>query len=264
MLRDVIRQKCEFKRIEFPTLDKIQLHRDELFSDWGSMLAHQLPQLPPIESFWNSLAEFFRWLNDQFIHTTLKIFPRSDSDETLSLPVGSIRLSGRSSAFLEVIRFAGGNRLCVELDYTNQKGERRPRIIEPYSIRRTKENNLLLMGREVNSGKDKSYRVDQIYGATMTNRTFEPKYQIELTPSLSVTAPNLSRPKKLSDEDSSLSNNYLKLKRGGSKIVYTYRCSVCGKKFKHSRQSSALRAHKNKSGRNCYGKTGIYEGSKSE
>ena len=216
-----IYQKCEFKGIEFPTLDAIREHQDELFSDWSSMLAHQLPQLPPIESFWNSLDEFFLWLNDKFVQTSLKIYPRSDSDETLYLPVGSIRLSGRSSSFLEIIRFAGGNRLCVELDYTNQKGERRPRIIEPYSIRRTKDNTLLLMGREVSSGKDKSYRVDQIHGATMTNQSFEPKYQIELTPSLSVTAPNLSRPKKLSTEDSSPYSIYGQVNRKRSKLVYT-------------------------------------------
>ena len=262
VLRDVIKQKCDFKGIAFPTLSALQSHQDELFSDWQTMLAHQLPLLPPVESFWTSLDEFFRWLNDQYIHATLKVFPKSDRDETIHIPAGRIRLPGRSSAFLEVIRFAGGNRLCVEIDYTNQSGERRSRIIEPYSLRLTKDDNLLLMAIEVSTVKPKSYRVDQIHGATMTNRTFNPKYQIELTSTLSVTAPDLSGPKKNTLGISGTIRKINKSKNIGSKLIYTYRCPVCGKKFEHSKSNATLREHKNKTGRRCYGKSGIFEGTK--
>ncbi len=262
VLRDVIKQKCDFKGIEFPTLVALHAHKDELFSDWQNMLAHQLPQLPPVESFWDALDDFFDWLNDMFTRTTLSVFPQTIIDETVRIPVGGIRLLGRSSAFLEVIRFAGGNRLCVELDYTNQDGKRSSRLIEPYSLRRTKEGNLLLMAIKVSTGEQRSYRVDQIRGAKMTNQTFNPKFQIELAPTLSVIAPALSHSRQITSGKSLTIRNANKSISFGTKLVYIYRCPVCSKKFERSKNNSSLNEHKNETGQRCSGRSGIYKGSK--
>jgi predicted nucleotidyltransferase component of viral defense system len=46
VIRDVVRQKCSFKGVSFPSLETLAEFRDELFADWGAMLRHQLPALP--------------------------------------------------------------------------------------------------------------------------------------------------------------------------------------------------------------------------
>jgi len=79
---------------------------------------------------------------------------------------------------LEKIRFAAANRLCVNLYY---KGTHR--LIEPYSVRRSKAGDLLLFAIKHNTNEPRSYRVDRIQGAEITNTAFIPKYTIELTPS---------------------------------------------------------------------------------
>ncbi|MFV1984350.1 MAG: WYL domain-containing protein [Thiohalomonadales bacterium] len=77
---------------------------------------------------------------------------------------------------LEIIRFAAANRLCIELEYDNSH-----RIIEPYSLRKTKDGNILLYAVRHEDGLPRSYRIDRIQGATATKVTFMPRYAIELT-----------------------------------------------------------------------------------
>jgi hypothetical protein len=57
------------------------------------------------------------------------------------------------------------------------------RLIEPYSLRRTQDGNLLLYAVKHETGEIRSYRVDRIQEAQPTNVSFIPKYMIELTPS---------------------------------------------------------------------------------
>ena len=258
VLSEVIKQKCDFKGLGFPSLQALQRHKNELFTDWSTMLAHQLPQLPPVESFWTALDEFFNWLDNRFIRTKLNIYPQSDTSETFYPSVGKVLTQNRSSSFIEVIRFAASNRLCAELDYTNQNGERHPRLVEPYSLRRTKEGNVLLMAVEADSGLSKSYRVDQIHGVKMTSRSFIPKYQIELSPFLPISTPDLN----YNRESSPFASPILHKPANKRKTVHIYRCSVCGKKFERSSKISSLKEHKSKSGNKCNGRFGVYEGSK--
>lgn len=51
VLLEVLSQKCEFKGINLPNMAMIVPHRADLEGAWDSMLAHQLPALPPLESF---------------------------------------------------------------------------------------------------------------------------------------------------------------------------------------------------------------------
>ena len=79
---------------------------------------------------------------------------------------------------LEIIRFAAANRLCVDLTYESTR-----RLIEPYSLRRTQDGNLLLYAVKHETGEPRSYRVDRIQDAKATQVSFMPRYLIELTPS---------------------------------------------------------------------------------
>ncbi len=62
IVREVVLQKCDFKGIPFPTLETLMPFKDRLSAEWVDMLSHQLPRLPPLESFWSALSEFFEWL----------------------------------------------------------------------------------------------------------------------------------------------------------------------------------------------------------
>ena len=55
------------------------------------------------------------------------------------------------------------------------------RRIEPYSLRRTLERNLVLRAIRTDTGEHQSYRVDRIEGAKATIQVFIPKSAVELT-----------------------------------------------------------------------------------
>ena len=88
-------------------------------------------------------------------------------DRTLRLSV-----SGTARSYLEIIRFAASNRLCVDLDY--QGATRR---IEPYSLRRTMEGNIIFHAYNLDKNEHRSYRVDRIQGARVTDQTFSPPFR---------------------------------------------------------------------------------------
>lgn len=90
---------------------------------------------------------------------------------------------------LEIVRFAGANRLCVNLGYQGSH-----RIIEPYSLRRTKEGNLVLRAIRVDDREARAYRVDRIENAEVVQKTFNPVYAVELSPSGPIHAPLQSKP----------------------------------------------------------------------
>jgi predicted DNA-binding transcriptional regulator YafY len=86
--------------------------------------------------------------------------------------------SWHAGAPIEIIRFAGANRLKILLDYRAESGRRGPRVVEPYSLRRTNDGHLLLY--VVNDhGQPRSYRVDRIVSAVATGETFTPRYLVE-------------------------------------------------------------------------------------
>jgi hypothetical protein len=55
-------------------------------------------------------------------------------------------------------------------------------LIEPYSLRRTQEGNILLYALRHETNEWRAYRVDRIQGAEITETPFVPKHEVELTP----------------------------------------------------------------------------------
>ncbi len=79
---------------------------------------------------------------------------------------------------MELVRYAGANRLKVELDYRADNGRWGPRVVEPYSLRYTRAGNLLLF--VINDyGALRGYRVDHVAGARPTSEAFKPKRLVE-------------------------------------------------------------------------------------
>jgi predicted nucleotidyltransferase component of viral defense system len=246
VLLDVLHQKCAFKKIDVPRFIDLEAHRADLEGGWGTMLAHQLPALAPLDGFWSELPAFFSWLEGGAAPVVPAAYTMGAGETLLRERILRLPLSGPAQAYLEIIRFAASNHLCIELDYQGST-----RRIEPYSLRRTREGNIVLHAFSVERGEHRSYRVDRMSGARTTNQTFVPRYEIELTPQGPVrVAPTAAR--------SSRTLQMRKPKHLAGGPVYVYECSHCGKRFMRTRFDSKLNPHKDKEGSACFGRYGTY------
>ena len=259
VMLDVLRQKCEFKGIAVPVLADLEEHRAELQSLWQNMLAHQLPTLPPYESFWDELPAFFDWLQGGVEPAIPAAYALSAGEVVLRQRDLRLPVSGQAQSFIEIIRFAAGNRLLVELDYQGST-----RRIEPYSLRRTQDGNIVLHAFNADRNEHRSYRVDRIQGARVTNTTFTPRHAVELSPQGPVLVqPTAARAQSLAPRPQAARTRSVSPRRtptrrttGFGKPVYIYQCPVCQKKFRRDRHDSHLNPHKNQWGGKCSGRTG--------
>lgn len=268
VVQDVLSQKCTYKDISIPVLKDMDAYEDDMLRNWEPMLAHQLPFLPALETYWNALPEFFHWLEGQAVPETAALGAVSGKGQVYRPVYGQLGLRTLSGHSLEIIRFAAGNRLCVDLDYTDNSGRRSSRIIEPYSLRQAQNGNILLYAVRAEDGEIRAYKIDQINDASITNTVFVPRYQVELSPmggispvtqttglpgslGLPQRSPGVS-PKRRSSprrRSSSFSDG----------PTYIYRCPMCDKTFRRKTRNSKLNPHKTKDGWPCSGRTGYFE-----
>lgn len=174
----VLVEKCAHAGIETPTLESMRAtaFRTEIETEWENMLGHQLPYLPPFETFWAELDDVFAWLEGRVAVPVLEPIP--DRGDVSPWRPARYMTTWRTGAPLELIRFAGANRLKVVIDYRPERGRVGPRVAEPYSLRRSLDGNLLLFVRN-DHGQLRSYRVDRIRGASIEPETFTPRYRVE-------------------------------------------------------------------------------------
>ncbi len=199
--RHGLEEKFKFKSLERPSVDLIfgRIDFEQLTANWKDQLAHQLQTLPPVESFYDDLRPALSWWIDNAptepvlasisTDSTESILPRVHFPEARALPQRSLGIGrqvnaplagGMQAEFLDRIRYAARNRLCVEIEYDGVK-----RLVEPYSLRRPATGNLLLYIYELRRGsspsqKIKAYKVDQIRNAEVTQQVFSPRYAVEL------------------------------------------------------------------------------------
>lgn len=178
LVLQTLKEKCAFKNIPLPTPETLMREdaRAKLAAEWESMLAHQLPVLPSVDQFWNELPNVFCWLHEGESKTTFGSAPSSEIVDSSWRPPSMVYV-WRQPVPLESIRFAAANRLCVNLQYGNSW-----RLVEPYALRRTLDGNLLLVSVKHSTGETRTYRVDRMQAIEVSQTTFIPKYQIELTP----------------------------------------------------------------------------------
>jgi hypothetical protein len=180
-------------------------------------------------------------------------------EEVLRGPVGGLPIPFHASAYIEVIRFAASNLLCVDLDYIDEKGNRDQRMIEPYSLRRSANGDISLVAYNVVKNDWRSYRLDRIQGAQVANKSFNPRYEVELTPTGLLSAPPMQR----STQGRNMSATRPRATLGwNSGITYIYRCPLCNKSFRRKTMDGHLNPHKTPNGRPCRGSRGIYEGTR--
>lgn len=238
-VRAALAEKCQHKQLPVPTYASITTIERvaELKADWDNMLGHQLPSLPPVDDFLSVLGEFFQWLEGSIVKAVLPSIAvhAEEPVEAEWRPPPTVQTWGGRIP-IETIRYAAVNRLCVELGY---KGTRR--IIEPYSLRRTRAGNLILCAVRVNNGEDRAYRVDRIESVRLTNRTFSPKYRIEFTTSGQLSVPryenrSVYRPAAPTDV----------YRVPG--VYHVVKCNVCGRLFYRHSASPMLNEHKRRGG----------------
>ncbi len=244
-IRLALVDKCETKGVVVPTFDAVEraATRAELETEWGNMLGHQLPALPPFDQFWGELAGLFAWLaGEAVLEEALPIAAGSDDDPGWT-PPATAWVWGSGSA-LETIRFAAVNRLCVELGYTGTH-----RVIEPYSLRRSRAGALLLHALRAGTSEHRSYRADLIQSARVTTRPFRPVYAIEFGATGPIPAPATVR------RGTGLRRS--RRPASGSGPVYVIECPSCERQFRRTTRSTTLRAHKDAYGDRCYGRRGL-------
>jgi predicted nucleotidyltransferase component of viral defense system len=175
----VLARKCDYAGIDVPATGTIRSSpfRQEIEGEWENMLGHQLPQpLPPFADFWSALDDVFRWLAGTLRIVQLPRASLGNLDPGWQAPRAIT--SWRRGVPLELLRYAGVNRLKVDIDYQAENGRWGSRRIEPYSLRHTQDGNLILF--VVNDyGQLRSYRVDRIAGIRPTTATFTPKFRVE-------------------------------------------------------------------------------------
>jgi predicted nucleotidyltransferase component of viral defense system len=254
---DVLRQKCAFKGIALPSLAALRPRREALEAAWTPMLGHQLPTLLPIDGFWNALSEIFDWLLGRRPAPALPAMPIGGTDVLIRERIVDLPRGSRGQSFIDTIRFAAANRFLVDLDYVDKAGKRSTRSIEAYSVRRSKAGEVLLMAVRADNGQPRSYLVNSIVGATLTQVAFSPRYPIELTPFSLQSIPATSRSAAVGTVRTSIRG--LSGRRASSQgPTYVYRCTVCGKLFYRKTEDATLRPHKKPSGYACYGTYGTY------
>ena len=200
--------------------------------------------------FWQTLPEVMEWMYGLISKTVKSAIPvgRQAIDATWRPP--AMVQAWHSTAPLERIRFAAANRLCVNLHYQNKY-----RLIEPYSLRRTQEGNILLYALRHETDEWRAYRVERIQGAEITQTPFVPKYAVELTSVGPLSVPGLTRRSGKYDIFSPVIHRSSSKKQNlGPK--YVIECPYCGRKFKHMKNNTRLNPHKDKGGYPCSGRTG--------
>lgn len=183
LVAQVLERKCDFKDVAVPDLASVGVAEKlaDLRGDWQAMLAHQLPVLPPVEEFIDTLGDVFSWLGGgtAIRLESAPVLGRDRVDSRWTAPPTMVRWPG--GVPLEQIRFAGANHLLVELTYQGTI-----RLIEPYALRRSQAGNLLVYAIKAATGEIRSYRVDKVQGVRVTRDSFVPRYAIELSAALPV------------------------------------------------------------------------------
>lgn len=172
-----LRAKCRHVGIPVPDARAVlgSPFRGELEQEWGNMLSHQLPHLPAVAEYWAAIEAMFRWLGGAREATLPRAVGRERLDPLWTAPRSMASWGGRP---LELIRYAGSNRLKVEIDYRAEQGRQGWRRVEPYSLRQTLDGHVVLF--VVNDrGELRSYRTDRIANVRVANESFVPSHAIE-------------------------------------------------------------------------------------
>ncbi len=176
LMLEVLEQKCQAQGIPIPSTESILAvpKHAEMANEWEGVLSHQMRVLPNFDHFWSEVPRVFEWLDGAEPVEILEPAPLKEDEESWAPPQPFWETDW--GFLLEPVRFAAINRLLVDLGYGGHH-----RLIEPYSLRRTRIGNVLLHAIRADSGAHRSYRVDRIQSVAVTTRPFRPRYVVEFS-----------------------------------------------------------------------------------
>lgn len=253
--RDLFDGKCRGKGLSTPSADQLLAlvqNEPELRSEWANMLAHQLPQLPPLDSLLARLPNLLRWIDAPMPEVEPLPAATSMSDGEILVAPAGVQL-WRTGVPLEAVRFAGANRLLIEFTYHGRR-----RLAEPYSLRRARTGNLLLYVFERAAGHIKAFNVAEIHDLRVTDTPFSPRYRIEFSSAGPLPVPGAhARPRSVFTPPQGSLRSPRRTRLPSDGPVYVFQCPYCNKEFRHRKNDSKLRKHKDASGyANCSGRRG--------
>lgn len=263
--RAVLQEKCRFKGIALPQITDLDPHREALAAGWRSMLEHQLPALLPLEAFWAELPTIFEWLHG-LVPEALPAGPSAGAAGPALRERVLPGLARGADVFIEAIRFAGANRLLIEIDYVDREGRPSTRQIEPYSFRRSQAGDIRLMAVQASDGQPRAFLISGLRAVRGTQLSFKPRFPIELTPTSLQPVPSseavwrhphgtaLRRDTRTGPQPA----NTLNTSRHSKGPTYVFRCVSCRREFSHSAFDATLKPHKAKSGHPCFSQVGAF------
>lgn len=185
--RRTVREKFKFKGLPEPSVEGIvgRIDADLLRANWSNQLAYQLPALPDVEGFLQSLKNSLSWwMEPGAVIPEAAAIPGKLGEQTAARIAFPHRAEARGLGVgtqeLGRITYAARNRLCVEIVY---KGV--VRIVEPYSIRYPRTGNPLLYVWErerggIHTEQIKAYNLSRIKSVVLSATTYVPRYVVEL------------------------------------------------------------------------------------
>ena len=186
VIQAVYREKCESKGVEVFTGEAIQAspYLRELEDEWGNMLGHQLPALPPFSTLWGELPRLYAWLEGTAPIEALAPIPTTEEIDDSWSPPATLSVWGQSVP-VEEVRFAAANHLCVGIGYLGSD-----HLVEPYSLRMTRSGQLTLHAVESKTNEIRSYALDQIQSIRVSSKPFSPRFASDVTGELSPSHSN--------------------------------------------------------------------------
>lgn len=254
LVLSVLDKKCQYKGMGIPTYDDIQQHEklDELEPQWENMLAHQLPSLPPIESFWQDLEPFFNWLEGHLEEEASQT-PQNTDEQVFQ--IGRYSRNSAVEAILHKIQFAAANRVCIKLTYHDKI-----RTVEPLSFRISiSTGNRLFYAYERESAQVKAYSISKIQNVETTNTAYTEIYPVEISATGRISMPPLRRNSTGRTRPNLSSYSPPRRIRRPTTAAYKVQCPICQKTFPRKKlHETALNNHQNKWGGSCPGTRGYY------
>jgi hypothetical protein len=106
LIREVLAEKCQVKGIAVPTAADFAGSPllAELESEWGNMLGHQLPALPPLAPFLDELPTLFGWLEGTIVIEQLPLTPYAPGEDENWSPPATVA-TWRTGVPLEAVQF---------------------------------------------------------------------------------------------------------------------------------------------------------------
>ncbi|MCF7830840.1 nucleotidyl transferase AbiEii/AbiGii toxin family protein [Candidatus Gracilibacteria bacterium] len=184
--RDIANAKFKFKSLSIPTVEQIvsAIDKDTLRANWEHQLAHQISDLPKVESFLDDLQDAIAWwLNPRIAKPNLIPIPQTRGRIAPRILFPTTNYQNKSEFRMEIIRRVAHNRQCALISYHGHE-----RLVEPYSLRYLATGNVLLYAREIEKDgmlsnkidNPTAYKIHEIDSASISNRTFVPQWEIEL------------------------------------------------------------------------------------